>query len=267
MLTCVLNAAEGWIDIILGKGNDILCIQSWHAPTKGTELLAPVLGDTLRRLGACPTDIARFACVCGPGSFTGIRLVLSTVAAMRRITCVPCAGLDYMHALALTGQDMASQPMGYGGQIWVLTHARRDLVHFQGFVRASHISHMSQSENTPALPQPISPVVVCSPANATEHMLSLSQEYAVMLGSGLARNTEVLKPTIGRVRALCCERPSATALWTLAQHAVYAHKDIEPLYIRPCDAVDNLSHIAEKQGMLPEKAHARLQELLQKDCL
>jgi len=39
-------------------------------------------------------------------------------------------------------------------------------------------------------------------------------------------------------------------------------EDIEPMYLRPCDAVDNLSSIAAKRGDDPAQAHAELRRLL-----
>ena len=38
--------------------------------------------------------------------------------------------------------------------------------------------------------------------------------------------------------------------------------DVEPLYMRDCDAVGNLDHIARERGEDPAHAHAELQRLL-----
>ena len=261
----ILNAAEGVLDLVAGE-SDIDCAQCWRAPTRGTEILAPALDGMLRGLERRPGDVRRWACVRGPGSFTGVRLVLSTVAAIRRVTGAEVAALDYMQALACAGQRVSSPSSPYGraygghrdsstvagptGWIWTITHARRDLVHCQNFERQDS-----------GIPRPLSDVDLCSPEEAAQRM-SLSPAGSVMLGSGVVRNANALGSCFRHVQSLRETVPQARDLWLLAQEASYDAADIEPLYVRPCDAVDNLSHIAEKQGMEPDLAHARLTQLL-----
>ena len=247
----VLNAAEGVLDMVAGRAGeeDILCAQQWTAPTRGTEILAPALVDMLRILGQKPADVRQWASVAGPGSFTGVRLTLTTVAAIRRATGAVVAGLDYMQALACTAQRVTAHTAA-SGHIWVLTHARRDLVHCQAFARQGG-----------DMPRPLAAVELMAPAEAAQRML-VSPPGSVVLGSGVARNAEALAPALAVLPALAETRPDARDLWRLAGQAQYSATDVEPLYIRPCDAVDNLNHIAQKQGMEPEAAHARLAELL-----
>lgn len=266
-MLAVLNAAEGMLDLLAGDFDEDSpdCAQQWKAPTRGTEILAPALDGMLRGLGKTPGDVRRWACVRGPGSFTGVRLVLSTVAALRRVTGAEVAGLDYMQALACTGQRMAAPWRGAApgevgepgvvdeadeGRIWVLTHARRDLVHCQPF--GFHAS---------GIPVPVEAVDLCSPAEAAERMAA-SPQGSLMLGSGVARNRDTLAAATAMARPLGIMLPAARDLWLLARQAEYACTDVEPLYVRPCDAVDNLDHIARTQGMEPAAAHARLAELL-----
>lgn len=257
MTLVVLNAAEGMLDMAAGALGEPSphCAQQWQAPSRGTEILAPALQAMLGIMGTSVREVRRWACVRGPGSFTGVRLTLATVAAMRRVTGAEVAGLDYMQALACAGQRAAMAcgvlcEQDAARWLWVLTHARRDLVHCQPFAW--------QASGTPT---PVTEVDLCSPAEAGERMLA-SPQGAFMLGSGVARNREVLAAALGVVRVLDVVMPSAQDLWLLARHAEYACADIEPLYVRPCDAVDNLDHISRKQGVDPAAAHARLRQLL-----
>lgn len=268
---CVINAAEGSLDIILGNEQGALCAQSWSAPTRGAEILTPALGDMLTRLRLRPAQIGRMACVRGPGSFTGVRLALTTAAALRRVCGTALAGLDYMQALALRGQRGAAHALNSGGQIWALTHARRDLVHCQPFMRAGQVVQEGQdaqknlagegAQNVPCghegcvgqadmPPVPLAAVELCSPAEAVRRM-GAAPPGSVMLGSGVQRNAVALADA--GLQMLADTQPQPRDLWTLAHCAAYADADIEPLYIRPCDAVDILS----------ASAHARLEELLQ----
>ncbi len=261
-LYCVLNAAEGRLDILLCTEENILTSQSWYAPTRGAEILAPALDAMLKIHKLSIQNITRFACIHGPGSFTGIRLIMSTAAAIGRVTGALSASIDYMQALALTAQHSIQEISPHQeAHICVMTHARRNLVHGQHFTLCP----------TSPLPKPIDEVLLYSP----QAVCSQVQTYAAkntppvyMLGSGLGRNKALVQDNLGelvgaeRVRLLSYEHPSPQALWQLALTASYAKQDLEPLYIRPCDAVENLDHIAAKQGMDAKLAHEKLHTLL-----
>ena len=89
-----------------------------------------------------------------------------------------------------------------------------------------------------------------------------------MLGSGVARNLPQLQELFGDPAPLLLPalvHPTAQALLDLAlalPDEAWGHKDIHPLYLRPCDAVDNLASIAAKRGQAPEEAYAQLDRLL-----
>ena len=244
-LTLVLNAAEGLLQIVLAEqGGRVLCAQDWDAPVRSTEILAPALHQMWQGLALSPEHIGRIACVNGPGSFTGIRLTLTTAAALRRVVGAGVAGLDYMQALALTAGQALACPEGQ--PLWVLTHARRDLVHWQCFGWHNHAALV------------LAPVALASPA-AVAAQAEQAPLPPLLVGSGVARNAAALT-------ACTCPKaplaPSHSALLHLAGQAQYSQSDIEPLYVRPCDAVDNLPRMAERQGICPEEAQHTLESLL-----
>ncbi|MDE7064406.1 MAG: tRNA (adenosine(37)-N6)-threonylcarbamoyltransferase complex dimerization subunit type 1 TsaB [Desulfovibrionaceae bacterium] len=259
-LTLVLNAAEGVLQILLGRDGVPLCTQAWNAPTRGTEILAPALADMWARLGCEARDVTRIACVRGPGSFTGVRLVLATAAALRRCTGALLAGLDYMQALSCAADNAARLRRGSGAKhdggasLWVLTHARRNCVHCQTFV----------SSGAEAPPHVSAPLELISPDEAVRRINAAPAP--VVVGSGLARRRALFEEHCPAALLLpdAASTPSPEALWLLAQNAVYAAADIEPLYVRPCDAVENLSDIAARRGEAPEAAHAALARLLRR---
>ncbi|MEG1609953.1 MAG: tRNA (adenosine(37)-N6)-threonylcarbamoyltransferase complex dimerization subunit type 1 TsaB [Bilophila sp.] len=252
--TLILNASEGRIQLVLAQERTILCCQDWSAPSKGTELLTPVLADTLQRLGMVPTDIERIACVAGPGSFTGLRLVLTTAAAFRRATGIPVAALNALQALAAS---LPAPLLGTPCRVRVLTHARRDLVHGQDFTVAA----------PGALPVPVGEPAMWDLETACDFSLGVPH---ILMGSGVARNLPVLREACSRSGATPIlltdhDHPAPHALLnlTLALAATaWVQQDLEPLYLRPCDAVDNLASIAAKRGQAPEEAYAELHRLL-----
>ena len=145
--TLIMNASEGRIQFVLEQEGSLACAQEWSAPSKGTELLTPALADAFQRLGIMPSDISRIACVAGPGSFTGLRLALTTAAAFRRATGAAVAPLNALQALA------GSVPFGLlfparETRIRVITHARRGLVHGQDFLCAPGSAPVSYTHLT-----------------------------------------------------------------------------------------------------------------------
>ncbi len=248
-----LNAAEGALQIVLTRDEELVCAQLWGRGDRATEILAPALADMARVCGLRLRRLRRLACVRGPGSFTGVRLVLATAAALRRaIPGLQLAGLDYMQALATSAAMERRLP--YGVPVWTLTHARRDLVHFQPFV--------SYGWCIPA--QPAEPVSLCTPDEALARIAATPG--GAVCGGGLGRNPRLMEALAERdvLRLDGLRLPSVDALRLLARHGDYAPADIEPLYVRSCDAVDNLPQLARRMGLDAGEAQAELQRLLER---
>ncbi len=253
----ILNAAEGALQIALTGNGELLCFEDWRKPREATEILAPALEGILARLGLKVGVIRRIACVRGPGSFTGIRLVLATAAALRRVSCAQLAGLDYLQALA-TSLAMRLNLL-YGQKIFVLTHARRNLVHFQPF--------LSYGPVIPA--QPLSAVELLAPEEALSRLALAGPCH--FCGSALGRHEALFgaertgKGPKGAPEALplpAINHADAAALCLLARHGDYFPQDLEPLYVRPCDALENLPRLSASMGQDEGPARTRLEQLL-----
>ena len=159
---------------------------------------------------------------------------------------------DYLQALATSAAMDRRLP--YGTPITVLTHARRNLVHFQPYV--------SYGWSIPA--QPAEDVRLCSPEDI---LARLTGTTGAVCGSGLQRNPALLAQLAEQPALLCLDQlrlPSIDALRLLARHGDYAREDIDPLYVRPCDAVDNLPQLAQRMGLDAGEAQAELQRQLQR---
>ncbi|MDR1857327.1 MAG: tRNA (adenosine(37)-N6)-threonylcarbamoyltransferase complex dimerization subunit type 1 TsaB [Desulfovibrio sp.] len=257
-LELILNAAEGALQIIVTDDEKILCAQQWHRPERATELLAPALAHMVKALGTDISLLRRIACVRGPGSFTGIRLVLATAAALRRTGRAQLAALDYLQALATTTTMAMRLP--YGTRVLVVTHARRDSVHFRPFVSFGH--------QIPA--QPTEPCTVPRPEDVPELARALAETCEgthplYVCGSALTRHPalrERLEGLAGTLPMPEVSIPSIAALCLLARHGDYFPEDVEPLYVRPSDAEENLPQLAERMGKDPEEAARDLVRLL-----
>lgn len=271
-LILALNAAEARLQLALARvagpasakdaADGFLAAQEWHAPSQGVELLAPALEQMLARLHCRPERIRRIACVRGPGSFTGLRLALATAAGLVRATGALQAGIEYLPLLAqqVYSQSAATATAQHGA-LWVLTHARRNLVHPQGFV-------MDQNDGVnalaPAAALPLMPEEGLSETSAVPHIQSLSRGLPLLfLGSGRTRNLAVMRQLFPDALQLpeSFDHPSTAALLRAAHAATYAQADIAPLYIRASDAEENLPRIAVKLGLDPDQAGRRLRDL------
>ncbi|MDE5832304.1 MAG: tRNA (adenosine(37)-N6)-threonylcarbamoyltransferase complex dimerization subunit type 1 TsaB [Desulfovibrio sp.] len=249
----ILNACEGVLQIGLTNDEIPLCFEEWRAPGRATEILAPALKEICERTGIKPRDFRRIACVAGPGSFTGIRLILTTAAALRRTSAAQLAGLNYLQALATTASIWRG--LLYPARIRVITRARRDLVCYQEYI--------AYGPQIPA--QSAGEIMLLSPAAARAKFLS---DPCFVCGSGLSFFPPAPDEDFGEailMREL--NRPGFDSLRLLARHGDYFSRDIEPLYIRPCDAAENVASLAEKRGGDGEDARAKLEACLNRDPL
>lgn len=250
-LTLVLNGAEARLQIVCGNPEALIFSQEWFTPRQGMKVLTPALMQALNRMGLSLDAIGRIAIVRGPGSFTGLRLVLATALGLARPLGLTMAGIGYMDALAADALCLAGS-----SPVWVLTHARRDLVHIQGF----------SGMDAQGLP-----VAITLPDSASlEGAASLIRTFVtdgipapILLGSGVRKNAAFIAEHLSAATILPArfDQPAPETLLYLAQHAQYSAEQIEPLYIRPCDAEENLDAIAAAKGMNPSAARATLEKL------
>ena len=262
-LELVLNACEGDLQIVLTDDEELVCAQNWAVANNGTEILAPAIRQIFALAGKRLADLKRIGCVRGPGGFTGIRLVLATAAALRRTTGAQLAALDYLRALATT-LAMQEQLL-YGNRIWVLTHVRRGLVHA--------CCHMCYGPVIPAAA--MRAVELATPEEVLEAVSLQAADgrgRVHVLGSGLVRNVglrESLEDLASRSGTLSVRadiiRPSVPALRLLGRHGDYFPEDVEPLYVRPCDAIENLPRLAEKMGCSASRSVSELDRMLHEE--
>jgi tRNA threonylcarbamoyladenosine biosynthesis protein TsaB len=73
-----------------------------------SEILLPAINDACRQSKVKIDDIDLFACTLGPGSFTGLRIGISTLKGLLLATGKPAAGVSSLAALAMNVNESES---------------------------------------------------------------------------------------------------------------------------------------------------------------
>lgn len=187
------------------------------------------------------------ACVRGPGSFTGLRLILSSVLGLHKAWGTPLAGLDYLPLLA---RGAGAEE---GELVWVLTHSRQRQVYTQGF----RARRSTESVICDALAPPEALGI-----DAVADLLCAADAPCRVVGSGLRKNFDFFNERFCGSQQITFlpgsfDTPAPELLLQAAVQAEYEARAITPLYLRASDAEDNLQEIAKKHGFDPDAA-ARL---------
>jgi tRNA threonylcarbamoyladenosine biosynthesis protein TsaB len=101
MLTLAFDTSSKTAAVALLRDSDILYDNIISTGLKHSEVLLPAIDDALRAISVKIKDIDFFACTIGPGSFTGLRIGVSTLKGLMLATGKPAAGVSSLAALAL----------------------------------------------------------------------------------------------------------------------------------------------------------------------
>ena len=122
MLVLAFESSAKAASVALVKDGKLLsqyyqCTSLTHSRT-----LLPMCEDLLKNAELQPEDVDLIACAQGPGSFTGIRIGVSTVKGMAWALDKPCVGVSTLEAMAWNG-------LNAGKTICCVMDARRNQVY------------------------------------------------------------------------------------------------------------------------------------------
>lgn len=245
----VLNGVTPALDVILGlPGGDFLRRQG-QGTGHCAEILAPMIADVLAEAGLSPSELGGVACVRGPGSFTGIRVVLATALGLSLGAGLPMAGLDFLPLLAATAARRAS------GALVAITHARTAQVYLQAFLADGEVL-------------PMGPPEALRLADAASRVAEAAAVGPLVLaGDGASRHRELLAAAAPEAvfAGPSCHEPAPGVVLAAAARAAYGPDPVEPLYLRPSDAEENLAALARARGLTLDAAEARLRRAVADD--
>ncbi len=238
----VLDGVSPELTVLLGRPGQAPILRRAPASGRAAELLAPMIAEALGEAGLGPSQLAGVACVRGPGSFTGIRVVLATALGLSLGAGLPMAGLDFLPLLAASAARAAT------GAVLAVTHARAGQVYVQAFLADGDLAPMGRPE-----------------ALFLEAALARASEAAAvgplwLVGDGAVRHREAFSRVVPLATVLGPEAcaPHPDTLLAAARAAAYGFAPIDPLYLRQSDAEENLAALAAGRGLSPETADALL---------
>lgn len=255
-LILTINTAEKRIQFLFSNEEGLIYAEDFAAKKGATEFLIPAIHQACLKNGLNYQDISHIACVAGPGNFMGIRLSVVTVAALSRTLQCFQAPLDYLQCIA------ANIPAKENDTVRVITNATRSSVHCCDYIF-----------DQDGIPNPISTLSLIPVPTLTDFqeaqssiIPSTSMYPKYIMGSGLTTHKEYFKnayPDSVHFISEGFDDPSIHALHSMTKQAKWQKEDITPIYLKECDALQNLNSIATQQGRNPEKAHIELKRLMQ----
>jgi tRNA threonylcarbamoyladenosine biosynthesis protein TsaB len=95
-----LDTATQALAIALHDGQQVLVEQMWTGNRYQTELLAPEVALSLRRLGLTARSLTAVAVAAGPGSYTGLRVGMALAKGIALAHSLPLVGIPTLDILA-----------------------------------------------------------------------------------------------------------------------------------------------------------------------
>lgn len=220
MLILAFDTSSKTASVAILRDHVILYDVMINAGLNHSEVLLPAIENACRQTGIKITDVDLFACTVGPGSFTGLRIGVSTLKGFMLATEKPAVGVSSLAALALnTGRSSK--------KIFSMMDAGRGQVYYASFKYDSR-----------GLLRQVEKEQVLNPSHITHDQKSL------YVGDGVVKYSEVMN-TENKVKV-----ESSSQLYIRASSVAILGKEkfdrdellntetFIPVYLRSTDAED-----------------------------
>ena len=169
-----LDTSSDYVSIALFDKLELLAHTHQPMPAGQAEKLLPLLQELLTKTKKRPQDISSVAVAIGPGSFTGVRIGLSTARALALALNIPVIGITNFDAAAYNIKKQITVALDTKRGDYFVQKFNQNMQPISSptvqtteelatsapfFVTGSGASSLSQSINCTCVPQNVSPAV------------------------------------------------------------------------------------------------------------
>lgn len=221
MLTLAFDTASKTASVAILRDQDILYDMIIDKGLHHSEVLLPAIDEACHLSRIKLPEIDLFACTLGPGSFTGLRIGVSTLKGLMMATGKPAAGISSLAALALNVKEK-------GKIIGAMMDAGRGQVYL-AYYQYDKDGILNQLEAARALdPQSIS--YAC-------------EEEVIYVGDGAMKYADVIRSPSNREIApaqqqfICASAAGRLAIEKYRRNDLLDLVGCVPVYLRSADAL------------------------------
>tara|TARA_Y100000758_G_scaffold279523_1_gene225998 strand:+ start:10 stop:729 length:720 start_codon:yes stop_codon:yes gene_type:complete len=199
--------------IALAQEGQVISCRNWYSQTNHSADLVPAISETLDQHGLSPKDLDGIACALGPGSFSALRVGLSTAKGLAMASEIPLVGIKTL--------ELEAYPFLFNGiPVNAITDVGR-----QEIAVARFTADGEQDEET----------TIMKP----EKLLNETHAFSIFCGEGILQRTDWLRQNLGGLGIVIPFSPSVR-LWSLAtlgQKMINEHRTddistLQPYYLR-----------------------------------
>lgn len=227
MLIVAADTSTDWLSVALWRDGEVLAAFDERVPRRHSELLLTVTRDLLTEAGVALTEIDRFAITRGPGSFTGVRIGVSTWKGLACANEKPLVGVSTLEAMAVGAPPGTTR-------LCPMLDAKMAEVYAAVFEKHGDALDVAFTEQ----------------AIAPESLLDHVSPETTFLGDGALLYADAIRARFPEAIILD-ERyayPNARSVAALARHAAIEVRDgVRPVYLRRSQAEE----LRASQGAAP----------------
>ena len=189
-----------------------------------SQTLLPMIENTLAQFELRPHNMGVLACSAGPGSFTGVRIGVSTVKGLGFDSDIPCIGVSTLEALAYN-------LIGFDGILCPVMNARRNQVYNALFECRNGVLTRLCDDRAIALTE------------LDDELVARGESPVYLVGDGydlahtrLTKSTSLLRKTPVVLRVQNAYSVAQVALRLYREGVRTTDAELSPVYLRPSQA-------------------------------
>ncbi|MHB1390732.1 MAG: tRNA (adenosine(37)-N6)-threonylcarbamoyltransferase complex dimerization subunit type 1 TsaB [Thermoleophilia bacterium] len=235
MPTLAIDTATDTCAIALGDGASLIACTRFAAGRAHLEMLLPRVQELLEEAGLTSRDIDGIVTGTGPGTFSGLRVGVSTTRGMAQALGVPLTGFSTLRALALGISDRLHQD-----EDQTQPQATRDIMPVIDARRGEVFAQLFRSTGTGQLDE-ISGIICLAPEALVKSLHRLTDRPVMAAGNGVLAYRAVFS-SADRIESLDPDDPS---------HVIHAGYHLQAVSREAADS-QNIFRLTPVYGREPD---------------